>query len=271
MMSDNYGLPVISVLLCVYNPDKKQLYEAVKSIMEQSFTQWEMILYDDGSQENYKEWIYQMSCMDNRIHYIRNETHLSLAHGLNESMKLARGKYLARMDADDISHPKRFEKQFGFLEKNPLFMWVGSNISLLDDKGEKWGERKYPLCPQKKEFLKYSPYAHPSIMIRREKLLKYGGYKTGEHPYRSEDYELFMRLQAAGEQGINLQENLLDYRESVEGYQKRTLNFQVQEMLVRLEGFQKLGILNITTWAYVIKPVIVWAIPDKWIYAMKRR
>ena len=270
-MNDNYKTPVISVLLCVYNPDKRQLYEAVNSIIEQSFLQWEMILYDDGSKEPEKEWIYKMSCLDTRIRYVRNETHFSLAHGLNESMKLALGKYLARMDADDISHPKRFEKQLEFLEKNPQFMWVGSNINLMDDKGEKWGERKYPQCPGAKEFLKYSPYAHPSIMIHREKLMAYGGYKTGEHPYRSEDYELFMRLQAAGEQGMNLQENLLDYRESIKGYQKRTLKFQFQEMLVRWEGFKSLRILNINTWIYVVKPMIVWAIPDKLIYAIKRR
>ena len=79
--------PKISVLLCVYNPDKKQLYEAVKSIVGQTYTDWEMILYDDGSEEPCKEWIYQMSYLDSRIRYVRNENHYSLAHGLNESIK----------------------------------------------------------------------------------------------------------------------------------------------------------------------------------------
>jgi len=263
--------PLISVLLCVYNPDKDQLYQAVESIIWQSFSDWEMILYDDGSEEPYKEWIYQISCKDTRIRYVRNETHYSLAHGLNESMKLALGKYVARMDADDISHVSRFEKQFQFLEANPEYMWVGSNISLIDEENNLWGERKYTRIPKKKEFLKFSPYAHPATMIQREKLLKYGGYKTGKHPYRSEDYELFMRLQAAGEQGVNLQENLLNYRETAQGYQKRTFRFQFQEMLVRAEGFCKLGILNPVTLVYVLKPMIVWLIPNRWIYALKKR
>ena len=265
------GEPLVSVLLCVYNPNKEQFREAVNSIIGQTFKHWEMILYDDGSDKEYKNFIHEVSCLDERIQYLRNESHHSLAYGLNESMKLAKGKYLARMDADDISHPRRFEKQFQFLEEHTLFMWVGSNISLIDAKGKNWGERQYPKVPREKDFLKYSPYAHPSIMIRREKLLYYGGYKTGQHPYRSEDYELFMRLHAAGEQGFNLQEKLLSYREYEEAYQKRTFRFQYQEMLVRLQGFFRLKLLNPITFCYVVKPLIVWAIPNKFIYALKHK
>lgn len=263
--------PQASVLLCVYNPEKSELIQAVGSIIKQTFLDWEMILYDDGSDSIHKEYIYEISCLDDRIHYVRNEKHKSLAHGLNESMKLARGKYLARMDGDDISHPGRFEKQIQFLEKHTEIMWVGSNISLIDEKGNKWGERRFSKSPGKKEFLKFSPYAHPSIIIQREALLAYGGYNTDKHPYRSEDYELFMRLHAAGEQGVNLQEFLLDYRETKDAYKKRTLYFQLQEAGVRLEGFRRLGILNPYTFIYVIKPIIVWLLPNKLIYAIKRR
>lgn len=262
--------PKISVLLCVYNPDKKQLYEAVKSILGQTYANWEMILYDDGSEEPCKEWIYQMSYLDSRIRYVRNENHHSLAYGLNESLKLAKGKFIARMDGDDISRPTRFEEQIQFLEENEVFLWVGSNIALIDEKGEHWGERQYATIPKEKDFLKFSPYAHPTIMIHREELMNYGGYNTEKSPYRSEDYELFMRLHAAGEQGYNLQEVLLDYRESKEGYKKRTLKFQFQEMLVRWEGFRKLRILDPITLIYVIKPLLVWMIPNEVIYALKR-
>ena len=263
--------PTVSVVLCVYNPDIEQFYQAVKSIIEQSFTKWEMILYDDGSDTIYKDDIYKISGMDYRIRYVRNEQHHSLAYGLNEAMKLARGKYIARMDGDDISYPERLEKQVCFLEENEVYMWVGSNIATIDEEGNKWGERFYPVLPEKKDFLKFSPYAHPSVMIRIKELLSYGGYKTGEHPYRSEDYELFMRLHALGEQGVNLQEVLLKYRETKESYGKRTLAFQLQEAGVRLEGFERLGLRNPLVWFYILKPVFVWMIPDKWLYAMKRR
>lgn len=263
--------PLISVLLCVYNPEKEQLREAVNSIICQTFPAWEMILYDDGSVQEYKEFIHEISCMDARIRYMRNEKHRFLAYGLNKAMKLARGKYLARMDGDDISHPTRFEKQLKFLEEHELFLWVGSNVSLIDEEGKTWGERKYSVFPNKNSFLKYSPYAHPTIMIRRDRLLHYGGYKTGEYPYRSEDYELFMRLHAAGEQGCNLQENLLSYREYEDSYKKRKFIFQYQEMMVRFEGFRRLKILNLKTLGYVVKPLLVWMIPNKLVYAWKHR
>lgn len=262
--------PKISVLLCVYDPDKEQLDKAVRSIIGQTCEDWEMILYDDGSGEPCREWIRECAKLDNRIRYVRNETHFFLAYGLNEALKLAKGKYIARMDGDDVSHPDRFEKQMQFLENNQKFSWVGSNLILIDEKGERWGKRQYPQIPDEKAFLKFSPYAHPTIMIHREKMLEYGGYKTGNSPYRSEDYELFMRLHKAGEQGYNLQEALLDYRESKEGYRKRTLRFQYQEMLVRYEGFRSLRILSPKTIIYVIKPLLVWLIPNKVIYALKR-
>ena len=262
--------PKISVLLCAYNPDKKQLQQAVESIVEQSFGDWEMILYDDGSDSAYIESISQIAAMDQRICYIRNSNHHSLAYGLNESMKRAKGEYLARMDADDISHPMRFEKQYTFLEEHDEYMWVGSNISTMDNAGYIWGERHYSAVPSGKEFLDYSPYAHPSVMIRKEALLRYGGYRIEKNPNRAEDYELFMRLHAAGERGFNIQENLLDYRESLEGYKKRTLYYYIQEMLVRFEGFRSLGILKPGTFIYVLKPLAVWLLPNRWIYAIKR-
>lgn len=78
-------MPRISVLLCVHNPDKKELYQAVQSVIVQTFEDWEMILYDDGSDEAYEVFIYEISCLDARIRYVRNPVHHSLAYGLNQS------------------------------------------------------------------------------------------------------------------------------------------------------------------------------------------
>lgn len=262
--------PQISVLLCAYNPDKEQLQLAVKSIINQSFTDWEMILYDDGSEQEYQDLIYNISCMDDRIRYVRNEEHHSLAYGLNYSIKLARGKYIARMDADDISKPQRFQRQIQFLEEHTEYMWVGSNITVIDEEGKKQREITYPVVPNNRDFLKYSPYAHPSVMVRKEPLISHGGYGKGEKPCRSEDYELFMRLHAKGEQGANIQEILLDYRESEYSYARRKFYFQLQEVMVRIEGFFRLGILTPGSFVYIIKPIVVWMIPNKLLYAIKK-
>lgn len=264
-------MPEISVLLSVYNPDRNELIEAVQSVIAQTFSGWEMILYDDGSDENYKAFIYEISLLDERIRYVRSSDHHSLAYGLNQSLKMASGEYAARMDADDISLPERFSRQLTFLESHRQYLWVGSNIALIDSKGEIWGERHYPMIPESRDFLKYSPYAHPSVMFRRKELLRYGGYFKGERACRGEDYELFMRLHGAGERGFNLQEILLQYRETRSSYDRRKLRFQFQEAGIRFEGFRRMGIISLKSMVYVIKPVIVWMVPKKVKHAIHKR
>ncbi len=263
--------PKISVLLCVYNPDRGQLLSAVNSMIDQTFADWEMILYDDGSHKKYDDIIYEVSCLDERIRYIKNFTHHSLAFGLNQCLKLASGDYIARMDGDDISHPNRLKKQFIFLEKHPQYMWVGSNIIQIGEKGEVWGIHVYPKVPQSKDFLKYSPYAHSAVVMRRELILKHGAYVNGEKDFRGEDYELFMRLHAEGEQGYNLQEPLLYYRESVQSYYKYSIRYSIQEAGIRWRGFCNLKILNPYTLLYVVKPIIRYLVPNKLIYIWKRQ
>lgn len=261
----------ISVLLCVYNPDREQLYRAVESIVRQTCTDWEMIVYDDGSDAACASMIEEIARLDGRIRYVRNEMHHSLAYGLNASLQLAAGEYIARMDADDISEPERLQKQLWFLEHNPQYMWVGSNIAVIDEDGIQWDERNYPAMPQKEDFLKYSPYAHPTVMIRRCELLQCGGYGRGEKACRGEDYELLMRLHAAGRQGYNLQECLLQYRETEQSYSRRKLRFQVQEVGIRFRGFREMGVFTPKTCIYVIKPILVWLIPGKIKHALRKR
>lgn len=256
-------MPEISVLLCVYNPDREELLKAVQSVIDQTFRDWEMILYDDGSEEDFGKVTEEAAILDARIRPVRNPAHHSLAWGLNESLKIARGKYIARMDGDDISAPERFQKQLDFLESHPGYLWVGSNIQLINGQGEIWGERRYPITPENRDFLRYSPYAHPSVMFRRKELLQGGGYFKGERACRGEDYELFMRLHSLGGQGFNLQEALLQYRETKSAYGRRKLRFQLQEAGIRFRGFRRLGILNPKTIIYVIKPLLIWLVPGR--------
>lgn len=264
-------MPLISVILCVYNPQKEQLLQAVESIIHQTFTDWEMILYDDGSEERFDRVIREAAEKDRRIRHIRNRIHHSLAYGLNESIKMAVGTYIARMDGDDISDPRRLQKEYEFLEENPNYDFVGCNLVLIGEEGEKWGTRTYPEIPQKKDFLRYSPYAHPSVLFRKLPLLEHGAYKKGEKACRGEDYELFMRLYSEGVYGYNLQEALLLYRESEVSYKRRTLKYQLQEVGIRFRGFQKLKIREPEKWLYLIKPLLVWFIPNRWLIAWKRR
>ncbi len=263
--------PLISIVLCVYNPRREQLVQAVESMICQTFTDWEMILYDDGSAEEFADFICKTAKRDIRIRYIRNQVHHSLAYGLNQSIKLAVGRYIARMDADDISDPARLQKEYCFLEEHLEYSFVGCNLILIGETGEEWGKRSYPEIPQKEDFLRYLPYAHPSILFRRSVFAEYGGYRKGEHECRGEDYEFFMRLYAQGVFGYNLQESLLFYRESMDSYKRRKLKYQLQEMGIRFRGFRKLKLKGRKTIWYIVKPLAIWGIPKRFVKIWKQK
>ena len=126
----------ISVIMGVYNPtQKQQLFAAVRSIIGQTFPWWEMIIYDDGSSPDYAETIREAAALDDRIVYMRENRNRGLAYALNQCIMKSRGKYIARMDADDISKPDRLEKLYDFLENHIEYAWVGSNSELFNDSG----------------------------------------------------------------------------------------------------------------------------------------
>ena len=257
----------ISVLISVYNPENsRQLFQAVRSIISQTFSDWEMILYDDGSAKAYEPVIQKAAAMDSRIRYIRGKKNRGLAHALNAGLTLAKGEYIARMDGDDISKPERFAREYEFLESHPEYQWVGSNTELIDADG-KWAVRKMPEIPEKRDFLNYSPYIHPSVMFRKEVLLEYRGYKESR---RGEDYELFMRLHAAGLRGYNLQENLFQYREDAVTYGHRKYRYQIEEVGIRFAGFRSLGLLNPKTLPYVLKPLATGLVPNRLLASVKK-
>ena len=178
---------------------------------------------------------------------------------MNMCLENARGNLIARMDDDDLSDPHRLETQVAFLRENPRYAWVGCQAWLFDADGI-WGKGDRSLIPTAADFLKYSPYIHPSVVFRREALDAVGGYHSSAVTWRCEDYELFMRLTAAGYQGYNLPQRLFLYRENGKKLTKRRFRYSINEMIVRYRGFRKLGILSFKNYVYVCKPLAVWLI-----------
>lgn len=260
----------ISVIMGVYNPaSREHFFKAVQSIIAQTFTAWEMLIYDDGSDEAGALMIQEAAAMDERICCIRDGKNRGLAFALNQCIKQVKGRYVARMDADDISKPERFQLLYEFLEKNPRFAWVGTNSELINDSGI-WGIDKRAKEPEGEDFLKFSPYIHPTVIFRKEVLKKSGGYKVSEETKRCEDYELFMRLHQMGYRGCNLQQPLLQYREDMESYKKRKYRYFIRESKIRYRGFKKLGILKAKTLPYVFKPLFVGLVPLKLTQYIKK-
>jgi glycosyltransferase involved in cell wall biosynthesis len=154
--------PIISVVMPVYNGGK-YLKEAIDSILNQTLTNFEFIIINDGSTDNTEEII--LSYDDERIFYVKNKTNLQIVKTLNKGIDLAKGKYIARMDADDISLPKRFEKQFRFMEEYPDIDVCGSYVKTIGSRQLIW---RYPVSSQfiKVACLFFSPIAHPSVFGR---------------------------------------------------------------------------------------------------------
>lgn len=168
----------------VYNGEK-YLREAIESILNQSFNDFEFIIINDGSNDKTEEIV--LSYSDPRIVYIKNESNLHIVRTLNKGIKLAQGKYIARMDADDISLPKRLEKQVKFMDENPDIDVCGCYLKTI---GAKSYCVKYPLTPEaiRVALLFYSPLPHPAVIIRKS----FFQFQTYNINYQNaEDYHLW--------------------------------------------------------------------------------
>ena len=195
--------PKISVILPCYNAEAF-IGEAIRSILDQTFTDFELIVIDDGSKDSSANIIHSFN--DKRINYVKNETNLGLIKTLNRGLSIARGEYIARMDADDISFADRFEKQVQYLDAHPEIGLLGSGYVCFPVTRTVIPIEKPTLF----DVMRSNPFAHPTIMFRREMFHDYGLYYDVNYPH-AEDYELWSR--AIRYLGChNLQEPLLKYR-----------------------------------------------------------
>ena len=156
--------PLVSVLIPCYNCEK-YVEKAVTSIIEQSYSNLEILVIDDGSTDNTGSILQELAQKDSRIRYIKNETNLKLIKTLNKGIDLCRGKYIARMDADDISLPTRIVKQVNFLEKHPDIGIVGTYTKNFGANNRTWKMKTRDKFIRAHLFFN-TCFAHPSVMIR---------------------------------------------------------------------------------------------------------
>lgn len=262
--------PVISVIMSIYNQqNREQLRQAVESVLRQTFRDFEFLIYNDGSEGCTAAYLKEFAERDERIVLINNPVNHGLAYSLNTCIDVARGRYLARMDDDDICEPDRLYVQYHYMETHPEVSYVGCNAKLLDEKGV-WGIRRMPESPGKQDFLRFSPFIHPTVMIRRNIFENTEGYRSSKETWRCEDYELFMRLWRLGYRGCNIQQELFVYREDRNSYKKRKWRYRMDEMRLRRRNFKELGILYPLGWLYVIRPAIAGIVPSGMILAVKK-
>src|SRR5579884_2731916 len=170
--------PAVSVLMTVYN-GQRYLPQAVRSILAQTFADYEFLIVDDGSTDRTPVILQQFSRVDARIRLFRHDN-VGLTKSLNRALLHVRGRYLARMDADDVSLPERFARQVSFLEAHNEHVLIGGRCLLIDPDG-------YPICQKREIVYEHEqidrslmamgwPLVHPAVMMRTEAVRKVGGY-----------------------------------------------------------------------------------------------
>ena len=195
------SVPSISVVLPAYNA-AATLFRAVDSIRAQTFRDWELIVVDDGSTDGTGEWLDSIARTEPRLRVLRRP-HAGIVAALNAGLAAARGEFIARMDADDVSHPERLDEQSALFARRPELGLAGTLVEFGGCRERAAGYALHvdwlnrlvePGEIALNRFVE-SPFAHPSVMFRRGLVEQWGGYREGGFP---EDYELWLRWLDAG-------------------------------------------------------------------------
>jgi glycosyltransferase involved in cell wall biosynthesis len=205
--------PRISVVMPVYNGEE-YLAEAIESILDQGFSDFEFLIFDDGSTDRSAAIVEAACAGDPRLRLFR-KAHAGYTPWLSEGLRIARGEFIARMDADDVARPDRFARQVGYLEENPECLAVGTQALFVDPDGDPIAPTETPLTHEEIDRRHLEPgvggsmITHPSVMMRADAVRAIGGYRN-EYEL-AEDLDLFLRLAERG-RVANLPEMLLEYR-----------------------------------------------------------
>lgn len=210
-MSDP-GSPAVSVVMTVYNTER-YVGDALDSVLAQTFSDFEFVIIDDGSTDRSPGILRAYAARDRRIRLV-SRPNTGIVAAANEGIGLSRGRYIARMDSDDVSLPNRFEAQVRYLDAHPECVLLGSRVTVVDPYGSPVFESGQKLTHEEidAELLGSGggwAIVQPSAMMRTEAVRKVGGYR-GRHNV-SEDQDLFLRLAEVG-RVANLPEPLLRYR-----------------------------------------------------------
>lgn len=248
----------VSIIMGIYNC-ADTLEEAVESILQQTYDDWELIMCDDGSMDSTYEIATRFSRQYENIIAFQNEKNMGLNYTLNKCLEKAKGEYIARMDGDDISLPRRLEKEVAFLDQHKEYAIVSTNMIYFDENGE-WGKSNMLEFPQKEDLVRATPFCHAPCMVRREAYEKIKGYSVDKKLLRVEDYHLWFKMYSEGYRGYNLKEALYKMRDDRNATQRRKFKYRINEAYVKrliMKSFD-LPIKNIV---YVVRPIIVGVMP----------
>jgi len=250
------NIPAVSIILPAYNCEK-YIAKAIESVLQQTFTDFELIIINDGSTDRTEEIIKSFS--DPRILYQVNNTNKGLVFTLNKGIDTAKGKYIARMDGDDISLSDRFEKQFNYLRLNKEVDILATVVTLIDENeivSGTWHSDINNVSAKeiRKELPKDNCIAHPSIMGNASVFRK---YKFNQTQSIGEDYDLWLRMVADNIIIHKLSEPLLQHRILTGSFTRtrhQNVFWKIAKIKIRFSWQQvkkrKLNVFTIKTFLY---------------------
>ena len=253
--------PAISVIIGIYNCELT-LQEALDSLYAQTFQDFEIILCDDGSKDNSYRIASENAASHNNIVLIKNEHNLGLNATLNNCLAVAQGRYIARMDGDDISLPERFKKEYDFLEGHPQYAIVSTPMIRFDEDGIYKIDKVSPREPDINNFSKGTPFCHAPCMVRREAYEAVGGYTVSDRLLRVEDYHLWVKMYAKGYKGFVLEEPLYMMRDDRNAVVRRNFKNRRNEAYVRYLACKTFK-LPIKSYLYIARPILVGLLPRR--------
>jgi glycosyltransferase involved in cell wall biosynthesis len=210
------------------------LKDSIESILSQSFTEFEFIIFDDNSHDGSQQILQEYAKNDSRIKVITNKSNKGLGANLQKGVKLASGKYIARMDDDDIAAIDRLQIQYEYALANPQIDIIGSIAIDIDENNNEVGIRRVPLYHN--DIVNYiwtCPIIHPTVLFKKEAILKAGSYGNER---RRQDYALWFRCANHGLKFANIDKPLLRYRFYDIYYKKNDLTALIYQVKIGLKG-----------------------------------
>lgn len=260
----------ISVLIGVYNC-ADTLCEALDSLYNQTYTDFKIIMCEDGSTDDTYIVAKKYAESKDNIILIRNERNMGLNYTLNRCLELADTEFIARMDGDDISMPERFATEVKFLDEHPEYGVVSTPCTYFDADGifrEAHGRGEVVA----KHFLRRPPISHAPCMARIEVFKAVGGYTVDDRLLRVEDYNLWFKIYAAGYKLYQMPKSLYLMRDDRNAIRRRTWKNRCNEVYCKYTGYRMIGI-PWYYWVYALESILIHFLPSfvyKYLHRRKK-
>lgn len=259
---------MVSVIMSVYNTGK-YLEEAIESIVNQTYQDFEFIIVDDCSSDRSLAILKEYEKRYDNIKLLYNVKNIGLTKSLNKAISVAKGEFIARMDADDISELHRFERQIAYFEEHADIDILGTFSNDINGHGEIFRKRTTPVHHNDivRMLPKLCPMAHPTVMFRKDRLASIGFYNE---KYRtSQDLEMWFRAAGVGLRFANIPEFLFKYRMDSDFLDRKTFQFRWNDYKLRLEGFKHIQ-LPWYKYGYALIPIVLGILPSSIYNSLKK-